>query len=64
MFSRGTSNRRASSLERRALVVISVTKTQPDRVALVIQFRMLASRLLDKFGYAFHFFIILRDKTF
>ena len=50
--------------ECRALVVISVTKPQPDRVALVIQLRMLASRLLDKFGYACHFFIILRDKAF
>src|SRR5205809_3073702 len=48
--------------KRRAFVVISVTKTQINCVALVIQVRVLGSRSFDKFDDAFHFFIVLCHK--
>src|SRR5436309_366902 len=45
--------------ERRAFVVISMTKTQIYCVPLVIQVRVLASRSFDKLDDALHFFIAL-----
>src|SRR6266436_3998110 len=48
--------------ERRAAVVISVTKTQINCVPLVIQVRVLGSRTFDKLNDARHFFIILCHK--
>ncbi len=48
--------------ERRAFVVISMTKTQINCVALVIQVRVLGSRSFDKFDDAFHFFTVLCHK--
>ena len=45
-------------------MVISVTKTQINCVALVIQFRVLGSRLFNKLGDAPHFFVVLCDKAF
>src|SRR6266436_770463 len=50
--------------ERRALVVISVTKTQINCIPLVIQVRVLGSRSFDKLDDARHFFIVLCHKPF
>src|SRR5437773_4294094 len=48
--------------ERRAFVVINVTKTQIDCVPLVIQVRVLGSRFFDKRDDARDFFIVLCHK--
>ena len=50
--------------QRRAFVIIGVTKTQINCVALIIQLRVSCSRPLNKFGNAVHFLVIFRDETF
>src|SRR6266404_7221626 len=49
--------------ERRAFVVISVTKTQINGIPLVIQGRVLGSRPFDKLDDPLHFFIALCHKS-
>src|SRR5262249_438295 len=50
--------------ERRSFVIISVTQTQINSVALVIQLRMLGSRSFYKVRDALHFLVVLRNQTF
>src|SRR2546430_3242276 len=50
--------------ERRALVIVRVTKTKIDRVALIIKFRVLAARAFDELDDTIHFSLIFRSQTF
>src|SRR6266487_4984865 len=47
-----------------AFVVISVTETQIDRVALIIKFGLSGSHLLDEFSDAIHFFLARCNQAF
>src|SRR5713101_6521446 len=44
--------------ERRALVIIGVTKTKVNGVALVIEFRLSGPGLVDESRHPIHFFIV------
>ena len=63
VFARNT-QKTGQLAERCSFVIISVTKTQINCVALVIQLRMLGPRSFDKVRDALHFFVVLRNQTF
>src|SRR5436190_10031296 len=50
--------------ERRAFVIIRVTKTKINRVALIIKLRVLAARAFDELDDTIHFSLIFRSQTF
>src|SRR2546423_67811 len=50
--------------QRCSFVVIGMTKTQVNGIALIIQIRVVTSGALDEFGDLIHFVVACRDKTF
>ena len=50
--------------ERRAFVIIRMTKAEIDRVALVIEFGLRSAGLFNKLGHAVHLFLAARDQSF
>src|SRR5438270_5088073 len=56
LFPRNTNQPRQFG-ERGAFVIIGVTETQIDSVALIIKFGLSSSHLLDEFRNAIHFFL-------
>src|SRR5262249_38032691 len=50
--------------QRRALVVIGVTETQINSIALIIQFRMPSARFVDKIRDAVHLYLAFGGEPF
>src|ERR1700736_1201682 len=49
--------------KRCAFVIIGVTESEVNGVALIIKLRLFPARLFDEFGDAIHFFLARRDES-